>query len=194
MTRQRARRWRQALAALALLAALAPVQALAQDGLTVAEARASMVGRWEGTLELLEEGAASEAFEWPIAVSIENAGDGRTHIERQQAEGMTDDGALTTTVTLLDPDGVTEHGTTFVGGSVPEHRTLTLSLAAGRDAAHWTLHGVEDYVRDGEALQARYVVIRDGDTLISTFEVDPAGDEPPFGTTRKTLRRVATAP
>src|SRR5687768_3385737 len=68
------------LAGAALLAALAPVGAAAQEALTVAEARASLLGRWEGTFELLDEGT-SESFEWPVAVSIEDAGDGSTYIE-----------------------------------------------------------------------------------------------------------------
>jgi hypothetical protein len=181
------------LALPALLAALAPVAASAQQALTVAEARASLLGRWEGKFELLDEGT-SESFEWPVAVSVEDAGDGSTYIERQQFAGMDDDGALQVLVTLLDADGVTEHATLFTRGTVPEQRTVTLTLAAGRDARHWTLHGTRDYERDGEALQARYAITRDGDSLVATFEVDPAGDEPPFGMTRRTLRRVAVAP
>ena len=170
-----------------------PVAALTQDGLTVAEARASMVGRWEGRLELLEDGAASEAFDWPVEVTVEDAGDGRIYIERQQFQAMTDDGSLQIVVTLLDPDGMTEHGSLYSSGTLPEHRTVTLALTAGQDATHWTLYGVEDYVRDGEPLTARYLTTRDGDTVVTAFEIDPAGDEPPFGMTRRTLRRVEEA-
>ena len=179
------------LGSLLLGVALLAVPVQAQEAPTVAEARASMVGRWEGRVELLEEGVASEGFDWPVAVAIEDAGDGRTLIERQQFAGMSDDGALQVRITMLDADGMTEHGSLFSRGTLPEHHTVTLSLAAGRDATHWTLHGIEDYERDGEALQARSVVMRDGDSVVATFEVDPAGDEPPFGMTRRTLRRVA---
>jgi hypothetical protein len=179
------------LLALALVAA--PVPALAQEALTVAEARASMLGRWQGKVELLDEGT-NESFDWPVAVTIEDAGDGNTQLERQQFEGMSEDGALHVSVSLLDPDGVTEYRSLYVRGSLPEHRTVTLSLTAAEDAAHWTLYGSEDYERDGELLQARFLVVRDGDTVVSTFEVDPAGDEPPFAQTRRTLRRVAAAP
>ena len=183
---------RRVLACAVWIAALVGAHASAQDAPTVADARASMLGDWEGKFELLDEGT-SETFEWPVAVSIEDAGDGRTHIERQQFAAMDDDGALQILVTLLDPDGMTEHGTLFTRGTVPEHRTVTLSLSAGEDASHWTLFGVEDYERDGELLQARYLVTRDGDSLVATFEVDPSGDEPPFGMTRRTLRRVEPA-
>lgn len=183
--------WHGLLAGAAL--ASAPAPARAQEALTVAEARASLLGRWEGRFELVDEGGTSEAFEWPVAVTIEDAGDGRTYVERQQFAAMDDDGALQVRVTLLDPDGVTEYGSLYVRGSLPEHRTLTLSLAAARDATHWTLLGVEDYVRDGEALQARHAIVRDGDAVVATFEIDPAGDEPPFAQTRRTLRLVEAA-
>jgi hypothetical protein len=173
--------------------ALAPVPAAAQEPPSVAEARASLPGRWEGGFEALDDGLASESFAWPIAVSIEDAGDGRTLIERQQFEAMDDDGALIVTVTLLDPDGVTEYASLYIRGSMPEHRTATLSLTGARDATHWTLHAVEDYVRDGEALQARQAMVRDGDSLVITREVDPEGEEPAFGKTRRTLRLVEAA-
>ena len=188
LDRAAGRCWRGLLAGAAL--ALAPTAAAAGESPSVAEARASLLGRWEGRFEALDEGLASESFAWPIAVSIEDAGDGRTLIERQQFEAMDDDGALIVTVTLLDPDGVTEYGSLYVRGSTPEHRTMTLSLADARDATHWTLRGVEDYQRFGEALQARYAIVRDGDTLVWTFEVDPEGEEPAFGRTRRTLRLV----
>ncbi len=180
---------RMLLAAAALLAALAPVCASAQEALTVAEARASLVGHWQGRFELLDEGT-SDSFDWPVAVTIEDAGDGSTHIERQQFDAMADDGSLQVLVTMLDADGLTEHRSLFSRGTLPEHSTVTLSLTAGEDASHWTLFGSEDYEHDGELLQARYLVTRDGDTVVSTFEVDPSGDEPPFGMTRRTLRKV----
>ena len=43
--------------------------------------------------------------------------------------------------------------------------------------------------RDGDALQGRITIVRDGDAQVSTLELDPPGDEPPFGATRRTLRR-----
>ena len=181
---------RKRFACAAWLALAAPCAAAAQDPLTVAEARASMVGRWEGVHESLDAGAASEAFNWPVAVEIEDAGDGSTHIERVQFAEMDDDGALQVTVTLLDADGVTEHGSLYSRGSAPEHRSVTLALAAARDETHWTLNGVGNYERDGGTMEVRYLIVRDGATLVSTFELDPPGEEPPFGQTRRTLRRV----
>lgn len=166
-----------------------PLQA--QQAPTVAEARASLVGRWEGVHESLDGDSASEAFTWPIAVTIEDAGDGSTLIERVQFEGMDDDGALQLTVTQLDADGTTEHASFYSRGSVPEHRSVAVSLAAARDAAHWTLEGTAELTRDGQPLQARYALVRDGDSLVSTVELDPVGDEPPYGRTRRTLSRVS---
>jgi len=183
--------WAARHAGFFVCASLTPLPAAAQDALTVAEARASLLGRWEGSYESLDGDTASEAFTWPVAVSIEDAGDGRTYIERQQFEGMDDDGALQVTVTILDQDGATEHGTQFVVGTLPELRSVALSLAEARDTTHWTLNGVADLERDGEALQARTAIVRDGDALVSTFELDPPGDEPAFGMTRRTLRRAA---
>jgi hypothetical protein len=174
-----------------LAAALVATPLRAQGQPTVAEARASLVGRWEGVHESLDGDAASEAFTWPIAVTIEDAGDGSTLIERVQFEGMDDDGALQLTVTQLDADGTTEHASFYSRGSVPEHRSVAVALAAARDAAHWTLEGTAELARDGVALTARYSIVRDGDSLVSTFELDPAGDEPPFGRTRRTLSRVS---
>jgi hypothetical protein len=181
---------RLCLLAAALIAA--PLQA--QEGPTIAEARASLVGQWEGVHESLDGNAASEAFSWPIAVTIEDAGDGSTLIERVQFEGMDDDGALQLTVTQLDADGATEHASLYSRGSAPEHRNVAISLTAARDATHWTIEGTADLTRDGQALQARYSIVRDGNGLVSTFELDPAGDEPPFGGTRRTLQRVAVEP
>lgn len=182
--------WRLSLLAGTAALSLAAVPALAQDGVTVAEARASLLGRWEGLYESLDRSAASEAFSWPVAVSIEDAGDGRTYIERQKFAGMDDDGALLVTVTILDPDGTTEHGAQFVIGTVPEPRSVSLTLAEARDATHWTLTGLADYRLDGEALQTRTTMVRDGDTLVTTLEIDPPGEEPPFGAIRRSLRRT----
>ena len=182
--------WRSVAAGAALLSALGPLPAFAQDGLTVAEARASLLGNWKGLYESLDSETASEAFSWPVEVSIEDAGDGRTYIERQQFEGMDDDGALQVTVTILDHDGQTEHGTQFTSGTLPAPRSIGLTLADARDATHWTLNGSAEIASEEQPLQARYVLRRDGDTLVSTFELDPPGDEPPFGMTRRTLRRV----
>ena len=44
--------------------------------------------------------------------------------------------------------------------------------------------------RDGDALQGRITIVRDGYTLVSTLELDPPGDELPFGATRRALRRT----
>lgn len=186
-------RWLSVAAGLVALCALGPAPALAQDGLTVADARASLLGRWEGLYERLDSGAASEAFRWPIAVTIEDAGDGRTYIERQQFEGMDDDGALLVTVTILDHDGQTEHGTQFTSGTLPAPRSVSLTLADARDATHWTLEGMAELAEDGQPIPARYVFKRDGDALVTTFELDPPGDEPPYGLTRRTLRRIAAS-
>jgi hypothetical protein len=108
--------------------ALAPVPAAAQEPPSVAEARASLPGRWEGGFEALDDGLASESFAWPIAVSIEDAGDGRTLIERQQFEAMDDDGALIVTVTLLASSSSASWRTTsrrsaWASRSTPTSRT-----------------------------------------------------------------------
>ena len=175
----------------ALIAAHVPGQARAQADLTVTQARASMLGRWTGRLELLEGGVASEIFNWPVTVSIEDAGHGRIHIERESME-VAGTRSVSVRVTMLDHDGITEHRSYFTSGTTPEHSTLTLTLAAARDSTHWTLQGVRDYVYNGRSLQARLVITRDGNSLVTDFEVDPAGDEPPIAQRRRTLRRVGT--
>lgn len=177
-----------------LLAAAALAVALLSSGvsaqpLTVAQARASLIGRWTGELDA---DPGSALMRWPMATEITDAGDGATLIERQVIRRVPGDGGrLVTIVSMLDRDGATEHRSQLTLGTPPEHSTLTLSLASARDAAHWTLLGVEDYVHEGRALQSRTRTVRDGDTLVIEFEVDPAGEEPAFGRVRWTLRRAA---
>jgi hypothetical protein len=178
---------------LAVAAALAAAPLQAQSPPTIAEVRASLVGHWQGLHESLDGNAASETFAWPVAVTVEDAGDGATLLERVRFEGMDDDGALQLTVSLLDADGATEHASLYSRGSPPEHRTVALTLAAARDTRTWTLAGIAELDRDGHTLEARYQIVRDGDRLVSTVEFDPPGDDPPYGRTRRTLRRVETA-
>lgn len=179
------------LAAAALAVALLPAGVSAQP-LTVAQARASLIGRWAGELDADPGNPGSASMRWPMATEITDAGDGATLIERQVIRRVPGDGGrLVTIVSMLDRDGATEHRSQLSMGTPPEHTTLTLSLASARDAAHWTLLGVEDYVHQGRALQSRTRTVRNGDTLVIEFEVDPAGEEPAFGQTRWTLRRAA---
>jgi hypothetical protein len=179
------------LAVAALLMALCPAAAEAQPALTVAEARGSLVGRWTGHLDA-DADNPNPLFRLPLTSEIVDGGDGATMIERQLIRGGPENGGrLVTIVSLLDRDGVTLHSTQQTGGTAPEHSTLTLSLVAARDASHWRMLGVEDYVHGGRSLQSRTTTVLDGDSLVIEFEVDPAGEEPPFGKIRWEMRRAA---
>jgi hypothetical protein len=180
------------LAALALLLA-APVPAAAQDAPpTLAEARASLAGAWEGELQYLDYSSGT----WqgiPVTVTVTLEGDGNTLTRRATFDdGPTVGNVFITSLEMLGPDGVTEYSTGFRAGRVPELGTANLTLASATDAAHWTMLAVEEGTDDNRPARIRRTITRDGASLVTLKQVeflDEPGEEW-FSRNRTVLTRV----
>ena len=164
---------------IALLATVAlTAQAPAAAPLTVATARQSLVGQWQGKLEYRDY-QADKWFGLPVKVVISDGGDGTTQLRTADF----DDGPKTgivriTTVSLLAPDGITEHAASFRKGRIPELTKATLArLPSGQsDATHWTMISLEDATDDDRPAKLRHTTTRDGDKLVTLKEVDFTDD------------------
>lgn len=167
-----------ALAAAALLAA--PAAAQTPPALTLAEARASLAGAWEGQLQYRD--YSSNTWEGiPVTVTITLEGDGNTLFRRATFDdGPKVGNVFITSLEMLGPDGTTEYSTGFRAGRVPEVSKATLSLAAATDAAHWTILAVEEGTDDDRPARIRLTTTRDGASITTLKEVDfldDAGEE-----------------
>ncbi|GAA4031822.1 hypothetical protein GCM10022281_09300 [Sphingomonas rosea] len=158
---------------------LAAAAALAQAApLTVAEARASMVGRWEGKLEYRDY-QADAWFGLPMKVDIRDAGDGVTQIRTADF----DDGPRTgivriTGVAMLAKDGVTETGASFRKGKDVSLDTARLALKPGpASATNWTLVAEQTATDDNRPARLRETTTRTGDTMVTLKEVDFIDDQ-----------------
>lgn len=158
-----------ALAAAPAAAQTAPALTLAP---TLAEARASTAGTWEGQLQYRDyQSGTWEGIPMTVTVTIE--GDGNTLTRR----AIFDDGprvgnVFITSLEMLGPDGTTEYATSFRAGRVPALSKATLSLAAARDAAHWTILAIEEGTDDDRPARIRLTTTRDGASLVTLKEVD----------------------
>lgn len=182
--------------AAALLTALAAITpAAAQDtvpAVTLAEARASMAGVWQGELQYLD----YQSGEWqgiPVQVAVTLEGDGNT-LSRRAAF---DDGprvglVYITSLAMLGKDGTTEYSTSFRAGRTPELGSDTLTLAAAKDAEHWTILSTRDAADDNRPARIRETTTRDGAKMVTLKEVDFL-DEPGeqwFSRNRTVLERA----
>ena len=156
-------------------APLAPASSLAVAPLTVAGARQSLVGRWQGKLEYRDY-QADKWFGLPVKVEVRDGGDGVTLIRTADF----DDGPKTgivriTSVTMLD--GAAETTATFRKARKPELSTATLTLgAASKDSTHWTLVESETATDDDRPATIRLTTVRDGAKLVTLKEVDFTDD------------------
>ncbi|WP_067489840.1 hypothetical protein [Erythrobacter sp. CCH5-A1] len=163
---------RLALAAVLAFTAAAPAAAQTAPALTLAEARASTAGAWEGQLQYRD----YQSGEWqgiPMTVTVSLEGDGNTLTRR----AIFDDGprvgnVFITSLEMLGPDGATEYATSFRAGRVPELGKATLSLAAATDTAHWTILAIEEGTDDDRPARIRLTTTRDGASLVTLKEVD----------------------
>lgn len=167
-----------ALAAAAILAA--PAAAQGSPAPTLAEARASIAGAWEGQLQYRD--YSSNTWEGiPVTVTITLEGDGNTLTRRATFDdGPKVGNVFITSLEMLGPDGVTEYATSFRAGRVPELGTATLTLASASDAAHWTMLALSEGKDDDRPARIRQTITRDGVNLVSLKEVDfldDAGEE-----------------
>ena len=162
----------------ALLAAALAVQtpaAMTVAPLTVAAARQSLVGEWQGKLEYRDY-QADKWFGLPVKVAVRDGGDGVTLIRTADF----DDGPKTgivriTSVSLLD--GTNETTATFRKARKPELETASLTLrAASKEATHWTLVETETATDDNRPATIRLTTVRDGGKLVTLKEVDFSDD------------------
>ena len=173
-----------------LLTAALATQAPAAP-LTVATARQSLVGQWQGKLEYRDY-QADRWFPLPLKLSVRDGGDGVTLIRTADF----DDGPKTgivriTTVSMLDD--ANETAATFRKSRKPELSTATLSLIpTSQDATHWTLIETATSTDDDRPAILRTTTTRNGAQLIALKEVDFTDDKGEAWLTRNrtTLRRA----
>jgi hypothetical protein len=165
--------------AYACLATLLAVPAAAEDAapVSLAQARASLAGAWEGQLQYRD----YQSGEWegiPMSVTVTLEGDGTTLTRR----AVFDDGprvgnVFITSLEMLGPDGTSEYATSFRADRAPELSTATLTLASATDAAHWTMIALQEADDDDRPARIRATTTRDGTRLTTLKEVDFLDDE-----------------
>lgn len=143
---------------------------------TVAEARSSLIGKWNGKLEYRDY-QADRWFGLPVTVEVKDGGDGATLIRTADY----DDGPTTgivriTTVSMLDGDS--ETSATFRKGRAVELQKVTLSVdPASRDSANWTMVETSDGTDDDRPATIRVTTVRTGPSVTSTKEVRFKGED-----------------
>jgi hypothetical protein len=181
------------LAAAFAFALAAPALAEAPPTITLAQARASTVGQWQGQLQYLDYGSG----EWqgiPVTVSVVLEGDGNTLTRR----AAFDDGprvgmVYITSLAMLDKEGVTEYSTGFRAGRTPELSSANLFLSMALDSERWTIRATREGTDDNRPARIRETTTRDGASLVTLKEVDFLDDEGEqwFSRNRTLLERVA---
>ena len=179
------------IALLAAALAAAPASPPGPAPLTVAAARQSLVGQWQGKLEYRDY-QADKWFGLPVKVEVRDGGDGVTLIRTADY----DDGPKTgnvriTSVSLLD--GTSETTATFRKARKPELETATLALgSASKDSTRWTLVETESATDDNRPATIRLTTGRDGGKLVTLKEVDFTDDKKAewLVRNRTTLERV----
>ena len=153
----------------------APAAASTVAPVTIASARQSLVGQWQGKLEYRDY-QADKWFGLPVKVAVRDGGDGVTLIRVSDF----DDGPKTgivriTSVSILD--GARETTATFRKARKPDLATATLALgSASKDATHWTLVETETATDDNRPATIRLTTVRDGGKLVTLKEVDFTDD------------------
>ncbi len=153
----------------AVLAAQSPIP------LTVATARQSLVGQWQGKLEYRDY-QADRWFGLPVKVRVDEGGDGVTLIRVSDFDdGPKVGNVRITSVSLLD--GASETTATFRKGRKVELGTTALTLGTGsRNSTHWTLVETETATDDDRPATIRLTTTRDGAKLVTLKEVDFTDD------------------
>lgn len=162
-----------ALTSLLLAMSAAPASA----ALTVADARRSTLGRWDGKLEYRDY-RADRWFGLPVKVEIRDGGDGVTTIRTADYDDGPSTGTVRiTTVSMLSADGGKETSATFRKGREVELDTASLVMANARDASHWTLVETVAGKDDDRPATLRYTTVRDGDSIVTVKDVDFTDDQ-----------------
>lgn len=171
-----------------LIAFAAP--AVAQPvSVDVTAARASLAGKWEGSLEYLDYGA-NKWFGIPVKTLIEDQGDGVTIIRKSDFDdGPKIGNVRITSVELYDPVAGTVSTGTFRKGRTVEVGSYKIRIEGTPiDAAHWTM--VEETLGSDDERPAmlRLTTMRDGDRLETLKQVDFQDDDKSEWITRNRTR------
>ena len=151
--------------------------ASAQATMTIAEARQSLVGRWEGKLEYRDY-QADRWFGLPVKVEVRDGGDGVTLLRIADFDDGPSTGVVrVTTVSMLGADGRSETSASFRKGRAVELQKAELNLAGGGADQRWTLVELIDGMDDDRPAQIRLTTRRDGTSLVTLKEVDFQDDK-----------------
>jgi hypothetical protein len=150
----------------------------ASPAIDVAAARASLVGKWHGSLEYLDY-TANQWFGIPLKTVIEDQGDGATIIRKSDFDdGPRVGNVRITSIELFDSTQGTVSIGTFRKGKTPNIETYTIRMGgAAKDATHWTM--IEEVLAqdDNRPAIVRITTTRDGNSLQALKEVDFQDDD-----------------
>jgi hypothetical protein len=159
-----------------MLALLIAAAAVTPSPPTVADARASLLGRWHGKLEYRDY-QADKWFGLPVAVEVRDGGDGVTLIRTADYDdGPKAGNVRITTVAMLAADGAHESSATFRKGRAVELQTAALALRNARDPQHWTLIETITGTDADRPAVLRLTTTHDGASLVTLKEVDFTDD------------------
>ncbi len=161
--------------ALTTSANAAPEQASPVD---VAAARASLSGKWEGTLEYLDY-SANEWFGIPVKTSIEDQGDKATTIRRSDFDdGPTVGNVRITSVELFDAAAGTVATGTFRKGREASITTYAVRIEGqSQDPLRWTLIAEVEAQDNNRPAMLRETTVRDGNIVETLKQVDFLDDD-----------------
>jgi hypothetical protein len=161
-----------------LSVAFLAIPASAQPATDVAAARASLVGKWHGSLEYLDY-TANQWFGIPATTTIEDQGDSATIIRKSDFDdGPKVGNVRITSIELFDSTKGTVSIGTFRKGKTPNIETYTIRMGgAAKDATHWTM--IEEVLAqdDNRPAIVRITTTRDGNSLQALKEVDFQDDD-----------------
>jgi hypothetical protein len=177
------------VAAILFIAAPAIAQPPSPPPIDLAQARASLSGKWEGSLEYLDYGA-NKWFGIPVKTLVEDQGDRATMIRRSDFDdGPVIGNVRITTVELFDATNGTVSVGTFRKGREPEISLYTAALGVGaKDATHWTMLEETKSKDDNRPAMLRLTTVRDGDSLETLKQIDFLDDDKAEWITRNRTR------
>jgi hypothetical protein len=172
----------------------APKPVSVNQPIDIAAARASMTGKWEGSLEYLDY-SANKWFGIPVKTQVEDQGDGATMIRKSDFDDGPKVGTVRiTSVELFDTAAATVTSGTFRKGRAVDVSTYKVRLeGAPTKLNQWVL--VEEVLGkdDNRPAFLRLTTTRDGDTMETIKQIDFQDDDKSEWITRNRtrLKRVA---
>ncbi|MEO7635066.1 MAG: hypothetical protein ABIS38_05410 [Sphingomicrobium sp.] len=140
---------------------------------TAAEARQSLVGRWQGKLEYRDY-QADRWFGLPVKVEIRDGGDGATLIRTADFDDGPEAGIVRiTTVSLIAANGMEDTSATFRKGRAVELSTAKATIAPGStNSANWTMVETVIGSDDDRPATVRLTTTRTNGKVVTLKEVD----------------------